>query len=920
MPPTTVDAPTLYQKVGHLLQQGMRTSTYKLATLSALIDFCVSQQLSPNNTLEVPLEDLARRVFAMYWPQTEPFREIRLRQSTQAASRIFDSIESVRTASRSHPNTALPEAIERAPQIYRRAIDNVALVLAQHPLPRLQRVPGAARSLNLLFDDSFLHDNVTRHDLTKHNNAIKLHVGIAAGLSELRPRLQPLIRSIWVDDVIRFNKLMPDLREPVANHLFGAHSGDMVQRPLAGQAEPPSSQNSSLPAREGLPTTAVVQSHEQCTTGVRDWGLVVGAGLREIAALCEIRPDGCWVAPSNGPVRCRHLMDASNPIDLPRIPLHRWAWMVDNGRSHQAVPPHLLQIHRSCNVTTCCNPEHLYPAAPGGTELTQQQVDSILDRSSPNSTRALKIHEGAGERTAFSAKTTVLTENLSELAELCTISASGCWISPTTSALPCRLSGDERPVEELPRFTTHRWAWKVANECARRPLPGSQFQVWKRCSTRRCCNPDHLYLTDQQGTEYTAAEAEKELARYAHATGLKAVSRDALRIGEPPSTSGRHRAPDIGDNPPPIGHREPMAEPQAMVVADRLNKLIDTRSELGPDANAQIAASLQEDGLAVSEGVIARLRTGSGPLPNIGTIEAIAYYFNVETAYFLSGHTADTPPPHSQASNLTNSHVREGREEDVDHPLELKAQHVDRAALGQVIRHISESIMECLGADRPDLERARRLASWIGDLSTSIDSASDTTSLSLSLVRRIIEESGPGHGTLRISKSSAPTSEQPAPARPTSHRLPERTSKQSTSPQKSEGDWTRQTFIDSVHDQSDRAFLLRILELLDANFNLPPLGSRAPLHFGTRPYGAVFVYPFGLRHPPFRLGINSEGQLTIRGCWRGFPKVTGHFGFGDLARLLGQDELGPAQNVPVKGLDAEEVWNVAVKVARAINR
>ena len=80
------------------------------------------------------------------------------------------------------------------------------------------------------------------------------------------------------------------------------------------------------------------------------------------------------------------------------------------------------------------------------------------------------------------------------------------------------------------------------------------------------------------------------------------------------------------------------------------------------------------------------------------------------------------------------------------------------------------------------------------------------------------------------------------------------------------------------------------------------------------------MYPFGLRHPPFHLGINSEGRLTIRGCWRGFPKVTGHYGFGELARLLGQDALGPSQNVPVLGLDADEVWTVGVRVARLINR
>lgn len=132
------------------------------------------------------------------------------------------------------------------------------------------------------------------------------------------------------------------------------------------------------------------------------------------------------------------------------------------------------------------------------------------------------------------------------------------------------------------------------------------------------------------------------------------------------------------------------------------------------------------------------------------------------------------------------------------------------------------------------------------------------------------------------------------------------------------GDWTRDEFIDAAEDPSDRAFLLRILELVDANSQLPSKGAHVRLYFGRRPGGAMFVYPFGRRFPPFKFSITA-GQLMISGCWTGFPGVKGHPGFADLASMLDLDESGPATAVPDSGLDADEVWEVGETVSRAIN-
>lgn len=132
------------------------------------------------------------------------------------------------------------------------------------------------------------------------------------------------------------------------------------------------------------------------------------------------------------------------------------------------------------------------------------------------------------------------------------------------------------------------------------------------------------------------------------------------------------------------------------------------------------------------------------------------------------------------------------------------------------------------------------------------------------------------------------------------------------------GDWTREEFVDAVDDPGDRAFLQRLLELVDANIQQPPKGPHSRLYFGKRPGGAMFVYPFGRRHPPFKLSIKS-GQLMISGCWTGFPGVKGHSGFAALAAMLDLDERGSATAVPVAGLDADEVWQVGETVSHAIN-
>jgi 5-methylcytosine-specific restriction endonuclease McrA len=108
-----------------------------------------------------------------------------------------------------------------APDIYRSSIDEIGLCLAQQPLYRLQRLPGSEASEPFLYDDSFLHSNVSRRALRDRDDAIVLMPGVATGLARLAGLLKPALEIMWVDDVRRLNKFLSADVPDIAGHLFG---------------------------------------------------------------------------------------------------------------------------------------------------------------------------------------------------------------------------------------------------------------------------------------------------------------------------------------------------------------------------------------------------------------------------------------------------------------------------------------------------------------------------------------------------------------------------------------------------------------------------------------------------------------------------------------------------------------------------
>jgi HNH endonuclease len=217
------DSLLLGQRVLAILETGLRTATYKLATLMALIDHCIENMPElPSDELRVPIPDLAHRVLEIYWQQVRPFDGHELRQSTQPRARILIATNTLREAAGIKRTSASVDIARlHAPAAYRNAIDEITLCLAQQPLHRLQKLPGSSASDPFLYDDSFLHDQVSRSTLRSHGDAIELKPGVAHGLARLAGLLKPTLEIMWVDDVRRMNKFLDAEVPDVAGHLFG---------------------------------------------------------------------------------------------------------------------------------------------------------------------------------------------------------------------------------------------------------------------------------------------------------------------------------------------------------------------------------------------------------------------------------------------------------------------------------------------------------------------------------------------------------------------------------------------------------------------------------------------------------------------------------------------------------------------------
>lgn len=185
MTPTSYIEPLeLGKRVMAVLRGGRRTATYKLATLSALIDYCEQHARLDDSgaSIDVPIDDLAERVIGMYWRQVQPLPDGRSLHQSSESAKILGAVTKLRQAANAeNPRRRCPSsqaAKHRTFPTYTKTIKVVWSVLLEQPLPRLQHVGSGPHTP----DQSFLYDEDT---IERESTFVPLKPGVGPGLAQL---------------------------------------------------------------------------------------------------------------------------------------------------------------------------------------------------------------------------------------------------------------------------------------------------------------------------------------------------------------------------------------------------------------------------------------------------------------------------------------------------------------------------------------------------------------------------------------------------------------------------------------------------------------------------------------------------------------------------------------------------------------
>lgn len=229
---TPIEPAALASKIVALLDSASFDTTYKLATLEAII-LAVADNLDasgrPPSTLSA--RDISNRVLQRYWSQAVPFTTSdgetidHLRQRRAQGGDLISHIAKVRVdldlTSRAHSLTRATSIDEKTvrkleEETWRRVVDM--------PIPRLQRMGSDSGGVEdrFLFDYSWGDKGKKNHvSLAREDDTLFLKPGVAEGLLLLQPLLLRHIETLWVTKVAAWNPAVSDASR-LHESLFGS--------------------------------------------------------------------------------------------------------------------------------------------------------------------------------------------------------------------------------------------------------------------------------------------------------------------------------------------------------------------------------------------------------------------------------------------------------------------------------------------------------------------------------------------------------------------------------------------------------------------------------------------------------------------------------------------------------------------------
>ncbi|UQB74514.1 HNH endonuclease [Rhodococcus ruber] len=207
-------------RVVQLLETGRRESTYKPATVMALVDICVENTPAPDGSLAVPIDEIAHRIVAYYWRQVRPFQQHGPLTQVKRGRSMPDRIAETRNVLIGEGLRTAEAARDASQPAYHALVRSLRQTVAQQPLTHLQTVPHTRIRDDFLFDASAFHKKMTVADVDRVA-MIVLRPGVHEGLRRTSTLLRTFLRSLWAQDVIALNRAELDA-EDLDGFLFGA--------------------------------------------------------------------------------------------------------------------------------------------------------------------------------------------------------------------------------------------------------------------------------------------------------------------------------------------------------------------------------------------------------------------------------------------------------------------------------------------------------------------------------------------------------------------------------------------------------------------------------------------------------------------------------------------------------------------------
>lgn len=215
-------AAALIHRLAALLDSAAFDTTYKLATLEALVvvigsKFTYDQQ----DVLSVSAREISSHVLARYWDQTANFSprasEVVTRLRQRGGGRGGDLVSRISQVRVEIGSTSRAESIERArkkaPAVVAALEDLAWERVVDMPIPLLQR-SGSGKHV---IEDRFLYDYAwssagknQRVSLARRDDTLTLKPGVATALLQFQPLVLRLTEAIWVRLVAEWNPTLTD--------------------------------------------------------------------------------------------------------------------------------------------------------------------------------------------------------------------------------------------------------------------------------------------------------------------------------------------------------------------------------------------------------------------------------------------------------------------------------------------------------------------------------------------------------------------------------------------------------------------------------------------------------------------------------------------------------------------------------------